>query len=142
MPKPAVVHATTHSGIVRSPRAPTMPAMPDRQEGEAGRHDPSGAGGVDPALLDPRGGGPSEGGACERDAGDPGGLVADVLERERHVGVGAEEREGEDAADHDGGGHARREPQRARWHQRDERPHRDRAPRAAAAGRRPTRGGR
>ena len=49
-----------------------------------------------------------------------------VLEGERDVGVGAEEREGEDAAHHDGRRHAGREPQRARRHERDERAHGDR----------------
>jgi hypothetical protein len=99
---------------------------PEGEEREARGHHTPGAGGEDPPLLDPCGRRPAQGGAGERDAGHPGGLVAHLVERERHVGVGAEEREREDASHHHRGRHAGRQAQRPSRHERDEGAHRDR----------------
>src|SRR5690606_30461490 len=111
--------------------APDGDRRPDRQGAEGPEHaedpDPddeepeadeaAGPDPVDPPLLHPRPAGPGDGGRREGGAGHPGGLVAHVLVRERHVGVGPEEREGEHPPHEHGGGHPGLQAQGAGRHE-------------------------
>ena len=121
MPNPATPHTRVAAHTGSGPSAPNSSATPSATRSRPRRTTRRGPDAMDPPLLHPRRRGPGDRGEGERDAGHPRVLVADVLQGERHVGVRAEEREGEHPLHRDGGGDARGQPQRARGHQADER---------------------